>query len=65
MSGPGVRRRKEVLEVVEREKTAAKAVSTLRMELKDEKEDHEKVRALRLSLRFCVALRRVAERACR
>lgn len=36
-------RRREIKEVVEREKTAARAVATLRMELKDEKEDHDKV----------------------
>jgi rubrerythrin len=36
-------RRREIKEVVEREKTAARAVSTLRMDLKDEKEDHDKV----------------------
>jgi flagellar biosynthesis component FlhA len=37
-------RRKEVKDVVEREKTAARAVATLRMELRDERDDHEQAR---------------------
>jgi hypothetical protein len=36
-------RRTEIKEVVDREKTAARAVATLRMELKDEQEDHDQV----------------------
>ena len=36
-------RRKEIKEVSEREKTAGRAVATLRMELRDERDDHEQV----------------------
>lgn len=36
-------RRREVKEVVDREKTAARAVATLRTELKDERDDHDQV----------------------
>lgn len=36
-------RRKEIRDVVDREKTASRAVTNLRMELHDEKEEHEKV----------------------
>lgn len=36
-------RRKEIRDVVDREKTASRAVTNLRMELHDEKQEHEKV----------------------
>lgn len=38
-------RRKEIRDVVDREKTATRAVTNLRMELHDEKEQHDKERS--------------------
>ena len=37
-------RRREVADVAAREKAAARAVATLRMELRDERDDHEQAR---------------------